>query len=398
MIAKKGRANPSASGLANYLERQDKNEQVIFHGAKGTLSQDIQGALSEMEALKEGTRCHDPLYHVSLRPREGEHLTREQWERAQEIMGEELGFKGHQSIAIEHRNGEDSHYHFVFNRINPETLKAQSIGWNYVSHEKAERRIEKEFELEPVQGRFIAEDGKPRADHGPTQGEVRKAKESGGNVYEWRDEIREIAASLEDGGDLRAALEARGYLLAKGDKVAFMILDAAGNEHRLAQTLGVKVKDLSTKIGGFDPASLPTVEEAREQQKEQEAAREKDSGQDTAKAYAAPSYDRAGMVSQQKAAQRDFTQRTEAQTKAREQQRKAQESEVEAQTKAGHDLAAKKAKDAPPESKEPPKEMTEAQIRQQQKQAAQELFELRYGHGHNERDYNTWERERDRER
>lgn len=402
MIAKKGANKPSAGKLATYLERTDKNEKVIFHGAKGTVSKDIRNALLEMEAMREGTRCKDNLYHVSLRLREGEHLTPEQWERAQEILAEEIGFIGHQSLAVEHQNGESSHYHLVFNRINPETLKAQSISWNYAKHERAERRMEKEFGLEPVQGRFVSADGQSRADHGPTQGEVRKAKAEGGNVYEWRAEVKAIAASLEAGADLRAALEDRGFLLCRGNKVAFLILDEVGKEHRLAQTLGVAVKDLPAMLGGLDPASLPTVGQAKEQQQERKAEQEQEKAPEGGATYHAPSYDRAGLAAQQKAAQRDFVQRSKTLTDRRdekaEQERKAKAEGAEAKQKADRQRdEQRKAQDAQPQ-KQPAREMTEAQVRQQQKQAAQEVFEMRFGRGHNDRDFNTWEQGRDRER
>lgn len=260
----KGKSHPHAGNLGSYLLREGKNELVRFWGTEGTLSQDLKGALREMGALAQLTNCDNYLYHLTINPQHGTELTPEQWARAIEIAEKAQHLEGHQRAIVEHVKNGTTHLHVVWNRIDPETLTAQRMSWDYVQHEEAARQMEKEFGLEHVQGVHVLEKGEKPAERGPTQGEVKQAKESGLDLYAWRQEIREIEKSAGSGASLVAALEEKGNIVAHGDKVAFMLIDPAGNEHRMAQSLGLKVKDLRGRMEGLAPQQFPTVEEAKE--------------------------------------------------------------------------------------------------------------------------------------
>lgn len=296
----KGKSCAHAGNLANYLLRQGKNELVRFHGVEGTLSQDLSGAFLEMAALAELTKCKNYLYHASINPKDGEQLTPEQWARAVEIIEKNLHLEGHQKATVEHVKNGKSHYHLVWSRIDPENLKAQNMGWNYVQHEKAERLIEQELGLEHVQGRFIMEPGEKAADRGPTHYQIERAKRDGFSVYEWRKEIRAIEKATATAPELIAALEDKGYLIARGDKVPFMILDPAGKPQRMAQNLGLRASEFRDRMAGIDPQNLPTVEEA--QQRRQGEIEKEEALKDSQ--LAATLYDRPGMVEMQKDAMR----------------------------------------------------------------------------------------------
>ena len=57
------------------------------------------------------------------------------------------------------------------------------------------------------------------------------------------------------------ALEERGYLLAKGDKRGFVVLDHSGEVYSLPRALSLKAKDVRARLG--DPESLPNVADAQ---------------------------------------------------------------------------------------------------------------------------------------
>jgi len=63
----KGNPVTGAAALARYLQN-DKNERVTVLEVKGTVANDLHGALMEMDAYAEGTRCEKALYHGKISP------------------------------------------------------------------------------------------------------------------------------------------------------------------------------------------------------------------------------------------------------------------------------------------------------------------------------------------
>lgn len=279
----KGKSRNNAAQAGSYLLRQGKNERVELIETRGTLAQDVKGACVEMEALAAGSNAEKPFYHASINPAKGERLTPEQWEISTELLEKKLGLEGHQRIIVEHEKNGGVHRHIFWNRVNQETLVAARMSWNYVQHEQTAREIENAFGLQKVQGVHARENGElrekgdSRAHYAPTHKEIEDGKKSGVNVYKWQKEIRKITAEAESksGAEFIAALEAKGHMVAKGDNVAFVILDPSGKAHRMAQKLGMGVDDLKEKLSGIEREALPNETHAREQQKARLAEIEK---------------------------------------------------------------------------------------------------------------------------
>lgn len=104
-------------------------------------------------------------------------------------------------------------------------------------------------------------------------------------------ELTELWRKTDSGKAFAAAAEERGYILAQGVSRNFWIVDQAGDKHSLARRIdGAKAKDVRERLAGIDPASLPTVDEARAAQREKypthEAAREAWEGRAGAAAHA----------------------------------------------------------------------------------------------------------------
>ena len=300
----------SAQAVWYLLEKnRGENETSRLIEVKGTMSQDVQGAALEWEIIAAGTRCKEFVYHISINLQEGEHLTPEQWEQAVEHTALRLGLQNNQRIVVEHeKEGRGDHQHVIFNRIDPDTGKAVNMGHDYVKHERAARELEKEFGLEPVKGRLFVLDGAERADRQPKDSEKEQAKRNGVNLKQWQREIRDILLEQQEanpnsnGHDLAAALERKGHLIAKGDKVAFVILDPSGTPQRMAQSLDLRIRngEFAEHFGDINPETLPSVEEARARQEEYQAEQQKA----RAGHMAATLYDREGMAGQQEDALR----------------------------------------------------------------------------------------------
>ena len=99
-----------------------------------------------------------------------------------------------------------------------------------------------------------------------------------------KEEITRLWRETDSAEAFTAALEERGYILARGDSRAWCIVDRNGDVHSLARRIeGVKAKDVREKLSDIDPQTVPHVKEAAEQQKERQAelVREEEERQQT---------------------------------------------------------------------------------------------------------------------
>ena len=86
-------------------------------------------------------------------------------------------------------------------------------------------------------------------------------------------EVTAIFRESRGPADFAAGLEAHGYKLCTGNRRGLCILDQAGEIHSLARRLdGVNTKQLNAFMEGFDRATLPTVEQAKERYQERKLA------------------------------------------------------------------------------------------------------------------------------
>lgn len=299
----KGAKRGNAVQAGQYLLDLKDNDKTAVIEIRGTLSKDVQKAVLEMEAIASASRCREEnrYYFVSANLAEGEHLTPEQWGRLWDVYEKEQGLSGNQRIIVEHHQEGREHQHAFYCRVDPEKLTAVPMRKDWVKNEKIAAQLNREFGFEHVQGRHIDENGEPikdnekRAERGPTHNETQQSKKSGVNLYKWRQEIRALAGIDATGAELIAALESKGHLVAHGNKVDFLILDPSGKPHRMAQSLGLKVKNLKERLEGIDPEKLPDVAAAQEKQKERLAEIERNN----TTRRGAGMYDRGGLASQQ---------------------------------------------------------------------------------------------------
>ena len=428
----KGKSRAQAAQAGKYLLDKGKNDRTELIEIKGTLSQNVKDAMREMEAVATGSQCEKFLYHASINLKEGEQLTPEQWQYSVDLLAKNLGLEGHQRIVAEHFKDNRTHQHIIFNRVNPETLKAVHMSNSYHAHELTARQLEREFGLDRVQGVHHRENNEPPANRGPTHNETKQAEKTGVNIRKWRNEIRRIAAGVADhsGAEIIAALEKKGHMVAHGEKVAFIILDPSGKPHRMAQSLGLPVDDLKALLSDVNLATLPNEQEAQRQQKERLAEIERERvEQEKARAarIAAGMYDRGSMASQQQDAlrhhgdinalkntkERVVTGKTnegnpfqnnfssfKTTPQQEEQRRREQEPKKESETRGGAIGKEKTQAEVKRDHKRATTEQTDSKQRKSVKDIMKEVFETdfskkRQGGGRDPRG-NDWERERER--
>ena len=268
----KGGARRGAIELAAHLQRTDTNERAELKELRGVAAQDLEGALREMEAVGSGTRSKRPLYHASINTRADELLTPEQWTQAIDRLERELGLTDQPRAVVAHVKEGRAHVHVAWSRIDLETMTAIPDSHNYRKHEAVARELEREFGHERVQGAHVERDGQERPERTPSHGEMQQAERSGITPQDAKAAMTAIWNRTDSGKAFAAAVAEEGWTLARGDKRDFVVIDPAGETHSLARRIeGAKAKDVRARMADLDAASLPSVEEAREQQKERQA-------------------------------------------------------------------------------------------------------------------------------
>ncbi|MEI9994656.1 MAG: relaxase/mobilization nuclease domain-containing protein [Rhizomicrobium sp.] len=270
----KGKSITGPQALGPYLGNAEKNERVEVLEVKGTLAQDLVGALIEMDAYAEGTKCEKPLYHGKINPEPPYRLTPEQRSEAIDALEKKLGLEGHARVVVLHEKLGREHIHVVWTRIDLENMRAVPDSHNYRKHEEVARDLERRFDHPHVQGAHAERDGAERPDRSPSRAEMRQEERTGIKGNEVRAEV--TAAFRASGGAeaFKAALEAKGYILAQGDRRDFVIVDREGGVHSLARRIeGVKAAELREFMKPVDRGNLPKAEQAKEAQLDRQQGR-----------------------------------------------------------------------------------------------------------------------------
>ena len=261
----KGKSRAGPAGLAAHLRNTEKNERVSLLETRGTIAQDLRGALIEMDTYAMGTRCEKSLYHAAISPEPPHRLTPEQRAEAIEALEDKLGLTGHARVVVMHEKLGREHIHVVWSRIDLDRMVSVSDSHNYRKHEEVARDLERRFGHDRVQGAHHERDGVQRPERTPSRAELRQEERSGIKSSDVRAEVTAAFRASDNAEAFKSALEQAGYVLAKGDRRDFVILDRAGGIHSLARRIEVvKTAELRTFMSSIDREKLPGIPEARE--------------------------------------------------------------------------------------------------------------------------------------
>lgn len=261
----KGKSRAGPSQLASHLGRADTNERVeiLQLDSAGTPEQ----AFRDWQTYTLATKGKLGLYHANIDPDTKYEMTPEQWTRAVEILEEELGLQGQPRAVVMHEKNGREHIHVVWARADMDTMTLRSDSMNYQAHERASLRMEQEFGHEHVPGKHAKRDRDAQPEF-PTadaqHDEWQQAERGGIDHRERKAQVTALYEASDTGPAFKAALEDAGYVLARGDRRDFVILDDDAKVHSLGRQLpGVKAADLRAFMADVDSESLPSVKEAR---------------------------------------------------------------------------------------------------------------------------------------
>src|ERR1700722_3460564 len=233
----KGKSRAGPLQLAAHLGNAEKNERVTLLETRGTVAQDLRGALVEMDTYAVGTRCEKSLYHAAMSPEPPHRLTPEQRGQAIDALEEKLGLVGHARVVVMHEKKDREHIHVVWSRIDLEKNRSVSDSHNYRKHEECARELERRFGHDRVQGAHVERDGVERPDRTPSRAELRQEERTGIRGKQVKQEVTAAFRASDNAEAFKAALEEKGYVLAQGDSRDYVILDAKGGIHSLVRRI-----------------------------------------------------------------------------------------------------------------------------------------------------------------
>ncbi len=278
MIAK-GNQRGGGGQLAAHLMNALDNEHVELAEARGSLAADIAGAFGEWHADSKTTNCEKYLYSLSVNPDQSQgHFSREQYFEFLQRTEKRLGLAGQPRIVVFHekrdRNGElRQHCHAVWSRIDTAAGKAIHIAHDRMKLRTVSQEFARELGRDLPNG--MAEDnGTERHEKHEAESDLtdkQQEERSGITKEEHRALITEAWRITADGAGFARSLETRGYILARGDKRAYVVVDKAGEVHSLARRIeGVKAAAVKDRLAKSHPLdALPSVEDAKQQVQQQ---------------------------------------------------------------------------------------------------------------------------------
>ncbi len=275
----KGTTHNNGARLATYMETSQDGQRAELWELRGFAATTIKDAFRCIDAMSRATKAEQPFFHVQVRNREGETLTRQQWEEAADRIERMLGLTGQPRAIAFHtyeRNG-DEHMHVAWSRIDQNTLTAIPLPFFKQRLKKISRELELQFGLQPVTSR------RPdRIKYAPTRAEEEQARRLGLGPHEARNTIRSYYERSDCGASFQAALEHEGMILAKGEKRDFVVIDREGGLHALGKRiLDDTASKIRARLSDLSRDDLPSAvmaqtfirEQGRQEKKERQQAK-----------------------------------------------------------------------------------------------------------------------------
>lgn len=262
--------------FSKHLVNTEKNERVKIVDMRGISAETVAGCFQEMKAVASGTRCKNYFYHANINIHHYEHLTPDQWEKAVDTLEKNLGLEGQARFVVEHEKTGRTHQHVIWSRIDVENMTAIRMSKDFVQHQITSRELEKEFNLEKGVSVLGPEKEGPRPERRPEQWEVFRGKENGIDPQKMKMEITELWNKAGSGKEFATDLDNHGYVLARGDRRNFCIVDSEGDVHSLARRIkGAKAADVRARLADIDSKALPNIKQAQEYQRGRNPQQEK---------------------------------------------------------------------------------------------------------------------------
>lgn len=258
----KGNQRAGGIQLAKHLLNQIENDHVTVHEVSGFISNDITGAFKEAYAISQGTRCKQFLFSLSLSPPETEIVPISTFEDAIKDIEKHIGLEKQPRAIVFHEKEGRRHAHAVWSRIDVESMTAINL-----PHYKLKLRdISKQLYLENKWRMPLGfADSENRNPLNFSHAEWAQAKRINTDPREIKKIFQESWAISDTAKSFENAIEEHGYFLAQGDRRSFVAIDITGEIFSVARMLGIKKKELQTKLEKLE--TYPSLDNRRAENK-----------------------------------------------------------------------------------------------------------------------------------
>lgn len=247
-----------ARQLANHLLKTEENEHVEIHEINGFLSDNLHGALQEIYAVSQGTRCKQFMFSISLNPPQTEIAPIEYFEKALIDIEKDLGFSGQPRVVVFHEKEGRRHAHCVWSRINIQEMKAINLPYFKLKLRDISKQLYFQYGWKMPRGLM---DSKERNPLNFTLAEWQQAKRMNEVPKAIKSMFQECWSISDSTKAFTQSLKERGFWLARGDRRGFVAVDYRGEVFSLSRWIGVKNKELKNRLD--DLKNLPSVEEVK---------------------------------------------------------------------------------------------------------------------------------------
>jgi Relaxase/Mobilisation nuclease domain len=249
-----GRKRGGPRQLADYLMDKGENEYVHVCEIGCFVAKTIPDALAEMWAVADGCKAKDFLYHVTLNPRPGVTLTEEQWKESVDTLEKKLNLVGHQRVVVEHVKKGRTHRHVAWNRVDPKTGRVKKLSFDKRTLRATALELGDKFGLTATSNKGQSY----------KRGEIERGKRTGIDPKVVKAEVTALWNRSKSGKEFITNLAKHGYILARGDKSQFVLIDKAGSVHGLTRRIhGATAKTVRRGMADIDIKTLPTIAEVR---------------------------------------------------------------------------------------------------------------------------------------
>ncbi|MEZ0611356.1 relaxase/mobilization nuclease domain-containing protein [Fibrella sp. WM1] len=255
----RGNIRGNGAQLAQYLLGEGGNERIQLlevDGREDASEHYLHQTLLSMSLTAQLSRTDKGLYHAQINPAysEDRRMSTEDWQRAADILGHELGLSEQRRVIVLHTKKNRTHAHVVFERYDHQTGKVIDNRFSRLAQDRARKEMERVFE------------------HAPTP-----------HRNQHRPELKDLLTTLwqenQTGQAFINAVHDNGYLLAHGvPRHPFMVVDENGRSFDLVRQLkGIRIKEVRQRLR--DLPLLPEKEAIQIMRERQESTSNATSGQ-----------------------------------------------------------------------------------------------------------------------
>lgn len=270
-----GNSRGNGKQLGDYLLAANDNTRIQIIDVAGwdeTDERTMRRTLLSMSLTSELTRSDKGLYHAQINPAYGEdqNMTVEQWRQAADILSKQLQLDEQRRVIVLHTKKGRTHAHVVWERYDFNSGIMISDSFSHLAQNRARQELEITF------------------GH-------KRTPERNKNRPVIKEKLTDLWRKFQKGHDFIKAAAKEGYIIAKGVKRPFRVVDENGRSFNLVKQIdNVKTKEVRDRLKG---ERLITEKEAIAQIRDRQTSLTQE--QDNKKSDSAPQMTRDEMINNQ---------------------------------------------------------------------------------------------------